>query len=105
MSTAIKHKAAADATFSPTGKTNWEDEHNVELPQFSDAEVPSGTINGVNAAFTLANAPSPAASLMLMRNGILQTAAVDYNLVTNTITYVAGAIPQIGEAHVAWYRY
>jgi len=70
---------------------------------FADTEVPSGTINGANAVFTLANAPSPAASLELFLNGVLQRpAGVDYTLSGLTITYVTA--PLTGETHVCWYR-
>ena len=72
---------------------------------FADVEVPAGTINGVNAAFTLTYSPNPAASLLLFKNGVFQTAGIDYTLSTNTITYVAGAIPQTGDAHVCSYRH
>jgi hypothetical protein len=75
---------------------------------FSDAEVPGGTVNGVNATFVLAAAPSPAGSLMLIRNGLLQTAGIDYTLSGNTITFLAGAIPQstpTPDGLVAWYRH
>ena len=69
----------------------------------TDSEVPSGTINGSNVTFTLANAPSPASSLQLFLNGLLQTAGgVDYTLSGSTITY--GVAPETGDAHVAWYR-
>ena len=34
-------------------------------------ETPSGTINGVNDTFTLANAPSPSGSLILSKNGLV----------------------------------
>ena len=71
-----------------------------------DNETPSGTINGSNDAFTLATAPSPAASLHLYKNGQLMIAGgADYTLVTLTITYVAGAIPLTGDVHRASYRY
>lgn len=72
---------------------------------FVDEEIPTGTIDGVNAAFTLTQSPNPAKSLQLFKNGIAMTPGVDYNLAANTITYVAGAIPQAGDAHVCWYRY
>lgn len=65
------------------------------------AEVPAGVINGVNAVFTLVNSPNPANSLQLQKNGVYMTQGVDYNLAANVITYVAGAIPQVGDAHVA----
>lgn len=71
---------------------------------YSDAEVPTGTIDSANAVFTLAHTPSPAASLQLFRNGVLQRAGgVDYTLVTATITYVAA--PTTGDTHVCSYRY
>jgi hypothetical protein len=73
--------------------------------RFADGEVPAGPPNGVNATFTLANVPSPAASLMLARNGIVQKAGLDYLLTGRTITFVAGAIPQDGDVLLAWYRY
>ena len=52
-------------------------------------ETPSGTINDVNVTFTLANAPSPAASLRLFLNGAYQTpGGEDYTLSGATITFV-----------------
>jgi hypothetical protein len=77
----------------------------VTVPNFADAETPGGTINGTTAAFTLLNAPSPAASLILVRNGVTLKATVDYTLATNTITFLTGAIPQTGDSLLAWYRH
>lgn len=75
------------------------------VPVFSWAEVPSGTLNGVNAVFTLLSIPNPAASLELFRNGILQKASgVDYTLSGLTVTFVAGAIPQAGDLLLATYQ-
>ena len=54
---------------------------------FIDAEIPAGTINGTNAAFTLANVPNPPASLALFRNGLLLTQGGDYTLSSNAITF------------------
>jgi hypothetical protein len=71
-----------------------------------DLETPSGTINGTNDTFTLANTPSPAGSLHLYKNGMLMLAGgADYTLTGNTIVYVAGAIPKTGDVHRASYRY
>src|SRR6202030_3702849 len=39
---------------------------------FADGETPSGTMDGTNAIFSLAAAPSPAGSLQLYRNGLQQ---------------------------------
>ncbi len=72
--------------------------------QYSDGEIPGGTINGANATFTLANSPSPAPSLELFRNGIAQKATVDYSLTGSTVQFLTGAVPQPGDSLLAWYR-
>lgn len=72
--------------------------------QFVDPETPSGTINGTNAVFTLSRTPNPAGSLLLYRNGLLQKAAVDFNLSGATVTFVAAAIPQVDDILTAVYR-
>jgi hypothetical protein len=73
-------------------------------PQFVDLEVLGGVIDGVNATFTLANAPNPATSLILFRNGMVQQSGVDYTLNGSTVQYMAGGIPQPGDTLTAWYR-
>jgi len=72
---------------------------------FADAEVPAGLINGSNAVFTLASAPSPAASLELYLNGLLMSQGADYQITTNTITFFLASIPQTGDLLVARYRF
>ena len=73
---------------------------------FVDNVAPTGTINGTNDTFTLANAPSPAGSLSLYKNGQLMIAGgADYTLSSLTIVYVAGAIPKTGDVHKASYRF
>jgi hypothetical protein len=69
-----------------------------------DNETLAGTIDGVNAVFTLANAPNPPGSLAVYRNGVRLRAGFDYTLSTNTITFLAGAIPRTGDSLVASYR-
>ncbi len=71
---------------------------------FVDMEPPQGAINGVNQVFLLNQAPSPAASLHLYRNGILQKPAVDFVLNGNTVTFLSGATPQPGDELAATYR-
>jgi len=71
---------------------------------FVDAEIPVGTVNGSNAVFTLASAPSPVGSLELYRNGLFQRQDVDYQLSVNTITFFLGSVPQTGDLLVANYR-
>jgi hypothetical protein len=71
---------------------------------FSDAETPSGTINGSNVTFTLAHTPNPAADLACYEDGLEQRAAgADYTLATATITY--GTAPPTGTTLICNYRY
>ena len=72
---------------------------------FADAEIPTGIVNGVNTAFTLAAAPSPAESLELFRNGLLQRQGVDYQIGGSTVTFFLGSVPQSGDLLVASYRF
>jgi hypothetical protein len=71
--------------------------------QFFDAETPGGTIDGMNTTFTLLNPPS-GSSLSLYLNGLYLTAGFDYTLSGNTITFVSGAQPQVGDQLIASYR-
>ncbi|MFN0101268.1 MAG: hypothetical protein ACKV2U_04155 [Bryobacteraceae bacterium] len=73
-------------------------------PGFVDQEVPSGTINGSNTVFTLTQAPSPAASLQLYRNGVLFKPGVDYTLTGGTIVFGSLSVPQTGDLILASYR-
>lgn len=59
-----------------------------------DKETPSGTINGINTAFTLAFTPSPAGSEHIYLNGILQESGAgnDYTISGGTITYLAAPV-------------
>ena len=67
-------------------------------PNFSDAETPSGS--GLN--YTLAHAPDPAESLVLVLNGSTLTQGQDYTLSGANITMVSD--PGSGNFQ-AWYRY
>ncbi|MEZ5400732.1 MAG: hypothetical protein R2729_13755 [Bryobacteraceae bacterium] len=71
---------------------------------FVDGETPSGVVDGANAVFGLAGAPSPAGSLLLYRNGILQKAALDYSLTGSSIQFQTGSKPQPGDVLLASYR-
>jgi hypothetical protein len=73
--------------------------------QYSDGEVPSGAVNGTNAQFTVLAAPNPLNSLQLFRNGVLQKQGLDYSVSSQTLTFIGGAIPQIGDTLVLSYRY
>jgi hypothetical protein len=75
------------------------------LPSFSDSEVPSGSINGSNTVFSLANVPSPAESLGVYLNGLLMDQGSDYGLSGNVITFITAATPQSGDTLLASYRF
>jgi hypothetical protein len=71
---------------------------------FIDGETPTGTINGVNTAFTLSAAPSPVESLTLFRNGMLLRLGVDFTVSDKTVVMAPGNAPAIGDRLEAWYR-
>lgn len=60
---------------------------------FSDKEVPSGSINDSNVTFTLAHTPT-AGSEHVYLNGVLQTITTDYSISGATITFVTA--PPVG---------
>jgi hypothetical protein len=62
-------------------------------------------VNGSNAAFTLGSSPSPAGSLELYRNGLLQRQGSDYQISGNAITFFLASVPQTGDLLVASYRF
>lgn len=73
--------------------------------KFADNETPGGTIDGSNAAFTLAHTPKTG-SLRLFLNGQFLTLGVDYTLSTVTITF--STPPDAGFSGLpfkAFYRY
>jgi uncharacterized protein YoxC len=71
---------------------------------FVDAEVPSGTMNGINTTFTLANPPAPTTSLNLFRNGLLQRVGIDFTLSGASIAFAGGSVPQPSDSVRAYYR-
>lgn len=73
-------------------------------PDFTDAEMPAGLLDGANAVFTLSAVPIPGSSLTLYRNGVLQKAGLDYSLSGNAIQFLAGSTPQPGDTLLASYR-
>jgi hypothetical protein len=72
---------------------------------FTDGETPTGTIDGANTTFTLSNAPAPAGSLQLFKNGALLRATVDFTITGNTILFINGALPHAGDSLIANYRH
>jgi hypothetical protein len=73
--------------------------------QFVDHETPVGIINGVSSTFLLGHTPTPPESLHLYRNGILQSAGVDFSLSGYTVTFFSVSIPQVDDLLKASYRY
>lgn len=65
-------------------------------------EIPSGTVNGVNATFTLTATPL-SGSLLLQVNGQVQLPTTAYALSGSTITFQAGFIPETGDLLYANY--
>jgi hypothetical protein len=63
--------------------------------------TPTGVIDGTNAIFTLPNAPNPAASLQLSKNGRDMYSGIDFTLSGLTITYLTASIPQPTDVHRA----
>lgn len=72
-------------------------------PNFSDAEVPGGAVNGTNVTFTVANVPNPRGSLQLYLNGVLQQQGTDYTISGLTITFASA--PAVGDVLNAFYRF
>jgi hypothetical protein len=72
------------------------------IPNFADAEIPGGSINGSNVTFSLAHAPNPQISLSLYLNGLLQL-PTSYSLSGSTITMTAA--PHTGSVLEAYYRF
>lgn len=70
--------------------------------KFIDDETPTGTVNGVNAAFTLANIPNPPASVKVFVNGARMRITEDYTLSVKTITF--GTAPPTGSIILIDYR-
>lgn len=72
------------------------------------SETPGGTINGVNIAFTLSIAPSPASSLFLFLNGArLHAGGADFTLagLNITMTYPPGVGDPAEDANVRLVAY
>lgn len=69
------------------------------LKDFAVKETPSGTINGSNTAFTLAQTPNENEAVQLFLDGLYLVEGVDYTLSGTSITMaVAPATAQILKA-------
>lgn len=75
-----------------------------DIINFAENETPAGTIDGANAVFTMGFVPV-VASVKLYKNGLRQEVVTDFNRTGNTITFVAGNIPDVGDILLVDYRY
>jgi hypothetical protein len=71
---------------------------------FVDGDTLTGIVDGANTLFSLTSTPSPAASLALYRNGLLQKSGLDYSASGQTVQFAAEATPQPGDTLLASYR-
>ncbi|MGD0499597.1 MAG: hypothetical protein ABSC23_14305 [Bryobacteraceae bacterium] len=73
-------------------------------PSFVDGDTLAGIVDGANTAFSLTAAPTPASSLAVYRNGMLQKAGVDYTATGLGVQFLAASTPQPGDTLLASYR-
>ena len=59
---------------------------------FVVGETPTGTIDGANTSFTIASAPAPATSLVVILNGMVMTLTEDYTLSGTTLSMVVAPL-------------
>jgi hypothetical protein len=72
---------------------------------FVDGDSPVGVVDGSNTVFTLNGVPSPASSIALYRNGVLQKAGFDYTLSgSGAIQFATASTPQPTDVLLASYR-
>jgi hypothetical protein len=72
---------------------------------FADDVVPTPAIDGTTAIFFLPQVPNPQNSLNFFKDGTRLTAGIGFHLVGNKIIYEADYVPQVGDSHIANYRF
>jgi hypothetical protein len=79
------------------------------IPNFSDGEIPSGAINGINPNFELANTPVSPITIFVGSTptayGNFALQSVHYIVIGKQIQFQAGFIPATGSWIRAFYRY
>ena len=65
------------------------------LSNFFKQEIPTGTVNGVNSAFTLSATPVFAQAVIVFLDGIVQAQGAHYTISGTTITF--SAPPSLGQ--------
>lgn len=74
-----------------------------QVISFSDAEIPVGTIDGVNVTFSLSVSPNPGSSLKVFRNGLRLDPIIDYSLTGSVLVFVRA--PLAGDLFFVDYRF
>jgi len=64
-------------------------------------EVPSGTVNGSNTAFTLSASPHSPGAVLLMLNGLFLEQGSDYSILDTAITMTTA--PVVGQKLYSFY--
>lgn len=72
---------------------------------FSDSEVPQGSLDGDNRIFALSRTPNPPASLHVYYNGLRLTPGVDYGVSGIQFIWLRSSAPQPSDSLIADYRY
>jgi hypothetical protein len=99
---AINIVPGSNVTITTTGNTISISAGGAGAVNFADEEVPGGATPGT--AFTLAFAPNPAKSLILVWNGVvLKPGGVDYTLSGSNLSMVQTV--QTGDSFICWYRH
>lgn len=71
------------------------------MKKFFEQETPSGTVNGSNVTFTLAQTPQENAAVLLFLDDTLKRQTADYSISGVTITMVTA--PANGQTLYAFY--
>jgi hypothetical protein len=92
-----------DGSSTEVGPDEWNASHTVDSSDlYVENEIPSGTINGANLVFTLANSPK-SNKISLIRNGMVMQPTGHYSVSGTTLTYITGFEPQTGDWHITSY--
>ena|SRR3990167_905590 len=71
---------------------------------FVENEIPTGTINGAQRVFTLANAPNPTTSLKVYSDGV-RIDTSQFTISSTTLTFIAGSVNIPQGSLLVDYRY
>lgn len=66
------------------------------------AEVPSGTVDGVNKIFTLTHTPATSSNVLIALQGITQNNGTDFTVSGTTVTFAVA--PSVGMGVFAYYN-